>query len=391
MTCRFCGREISDNSIFCNWCGERQLRERKKKDEIRVPAPRRLPSGSWNIVLRAEGQSVTEPTRERCLARARAIRAGFLAAKTDSAARGLTLREAIDQHIAQNARALSPATVRGYATIKAHRFPGKMDAPLGDVHDWQDEIDDASEALAPKTVANAWGLVTTVMRRNGVQVPEVKLPQKNSLAELPWLTPAEVLVFLDAIRGSVFETGALFALHSLRRSEIFALTWDSIDLERKRITVSGARVPDETGRIVLRKENKSARSRRVVKIVIPRLSEELERRKREGLPLLDCTIYSLYNGVNATCRKMGLPECGVHGLRRSFASIAYHLGMSELETQELGGWSDAQTMHKHYLRLSKEARLNAENQMEAFYRGHTASAPSPKNSKNANGNANESE
>lgn len=368
MTCKDCGREIPENSIFCNWCGARQLRERRQREEIRVPTPRQLPSGSWNIVLRAEGQSVTESTREKCLARARAIRAGFIEAEAARAARGLTLGEAIDQHIARNSRALSPATIRGYATIKAHRFPGKMNAPLSDVRDWQDEIDDASETLAPKTVANAWGLVATVLRKNNVIVPDVKLPQKNSLAELPWLTHAEILVFLDAIKGSVFETGALFALHGLRRSEIFALTWDSIDLERQRITISGARVPDESGAIILRRENKSARSRRVVKIVIPRLSEELERRKREGAPMIDCTIYSLYNGVNSACRKAGLPEVGVHGLRRSFASLAYHLGMSELETQELGGWSDAQTVHKHYLRLAREDRLNAENRMESFYR-----------------------
>ena len=31
-----------------------------------------------------------------------------------------------------------------------------------------------------------------------------------------------------------------------------------------------------------------------------------------------------------------MPEVGTHGLRHSFASLAYHLGMSELETMELG-------------------------------------------------------
>lgn len=370
MTCRDCGREIAENSVYCNWCGAKQLRKRRRKrDEIKVPAPTQMPSGSWRIVLRAEGVSVTEPTRERCLARARAIRAGFLEQQKAAAARGLTLREAIDKHIAKRRpRPLSPSTVRGYETIKAHRFPGKIDQPLADLSDWQDELADASETLSPKTVSNAWGLVTTVMRENGVAVPRVVLPEKDPLVETPWLTPTEILRFLPAIKGTGFEVGALLALHSLRRSEIFALTWDHIDLERQRITVAGSVVPDRDGEFVRRAENKSAHSRRVVRIVIPRLAEELARRKAEDLPICDCTIQSLYNGINLVCKKAGLPECGVHGLRRSFVSLGYHLRMSELEVQEIGGWNDAKTVHKHYLRLAQEDRINAENKLDEFYR-----------------------
>ena len=66
MLCKACKREISENSIYCNWCGEKQIRERKKKGEIKVPNPRQLKSGNWNIELAAEGQSVTEPTRDLC-------------------------------------------------------------------------------------------------------------------------------------------------------------------------------------------------------------------------------------------------------------------------------------------------------------------------------------
>lgn len=60
MECKFCGRTVPENSIFCNWCGEKLLKERKKKDEIKVPTPKKLPSGSWRIYLDAEKQSITE-------------------------------------------------------------------------------------------------------------------------------------------------------------------------------------------------------------------------------------------------------------------------------------------------------------------------------------------
>ena len=60
MKCTQCGREIPEAAIFCCWCGVKQLRERRKKDAIKVPKPRQLRSGAWNIELRAEGQSITD-------------------------------------------------------------------------------------------------------------------------------------------------------------------------------------------------------------------------------------------------------------------------------------------------------------------------------------------
>lgn len=370
MLCRSCKREIPDNSIYCNWCGEKQLRERKKKDVIKVPTPKQLPSGNWNIVLRAEGQSVTEPTKELCITRARAIRAGFLEQQKENAARGQTLREAIDAYIEKYGAVLSPSTVRGYDQIKKHRFPGKIDRPLRNTTGWQAEIDAAKAMYAPKTIKNSWGLVATVMRENNVAVPSIKLPQKKGKknAPLPWLTHSQVLVFVEAIRGTKIETAALFALHSLRQSEIFALTWDNIDLENRRITVAGARVKNKDNKWELKAENKTTESARTIRIMIPNLYEKLIELKKNGCAPVQCTQGSLTESINLVCRKNGLPKCGTHGLRRSFASLAYHLGISERETMEIGGWSDPKVMHSIYIQIEKEDRLKAENKMGEFYR-----------------------
>lgn len=367
MICKDCGREIPDNSIYCNWCGVKQLRERKKKDAVKVPTPKQLPSGSWTVYLRAEGQSVTEPTRELCLARARAVRAGFLEAQADKAARGLTLGEAIDSYLEIYGNSLSPSTIRGYAAIRKNRFPGKIDQPLASTSGWQAEIDAAARTCAPKTVRNSWGLVARVMKENAITPPAVRLPQKDK-KELPWLTYAEVLTFVEAIHGTPFEIGALLALHSLRRSEIFGLTWESIALDAGTITVNGARVMNKENRFVQKKATKTLASRRTIRIMIPTLKEELLRRKAAGEPILSCTENSLRGGINRVCRKAGLPECGVHGLRRSFASLGFHVGMSELEVQEIGGWADHNTIHKFYLRLAQEDRLRAENKMSEFFK-----------------------
>lgn len=373
MKCKNCKRTIDDDSIFCKWCGEKQLRERKKKAEIKVPKPRQLKSGKWNIELRAEGQSVTEDTAALCTARAQAIRAGFLEEKRMAPVK-LTLRQAIDDLLAEYGDALSPSTVRGYEIIKKNRFQEKMDAPLRNTSGWQAEIDRAKKSYSPKTIRNSWGLVAEVMRKNNVEIPEVILPQPQD-HELPWLTYAEILKFTDSIAGKKWECDALLALHSLRLSEIYALTWDHIDLKKRIITVSGAVVPDKNNKMTRKKENKNCTSRRRIRIMIPALYDRLAEREAEGLPPIAATPRSLSKLINKACKKAGVPECGTHGLRRSFASLGFHVGMSELEVQKIGGWNDHNTVHKVYLKLSDADRLSAENKMEQFYKNHGDVAP----------------
>ena len=115
MKCKQCGREIPEAAIYCCWCGVKQLRERRKKDAIKVPKPRKLRSGAWNIELRAEGQSITEATAELCEAKARAIRAGFIEAK--KAAPKMTVDAALEAYI-KSRELLSPSTLRGYEAIR---------------------------------------------------------------------------------------------------------------------------------------------------------------------------------------------------------------------------------------------------------------------------------
>ena len=47
MVCKNCKRDIDDDSIFCKWCGEKQIRERRKKGEVKVPKQRQLARKSF--------------------------------------------------------------------------------------------------------------------------------------------------------------------------------------------------------------------------------------------------------------------------------------------------------------------------------------------------------
>ena len=365
MKCKICKREIPDNSIFCCWCGEKQLRERKKKDEIKVPKPRQLKSGKWNIELKAEGWSTTEDTPEECIIKAKAIRAGFLEAK--KAAQKMTVDDAVKKYIDARRGVKSPSTIRGYETIRKNRFAEYMFKDINSV-DWHAAIKKETSRCSAKTLKNAWGLVSSALTEAGVDPGEVSLPQVVKKDE-PWLDYEQILKFCDAVRGEPCELGALLALHSLRRSEIYALASDKIDLTQGIIRVEGAAVLDDENKVTKKETNKNTTSRRAVPIMIPRLKEILPAamKRADGAPLMQGNINSLYNQINRVCRKAGLPEVGVHGLRRSFAYLAYHLKWSELDTMRIGGWSDFQTMRKIYTKLAEKDNIKSVKKMEKFY------------------------
>ena len=376
MNCKACGREIPENSLYCCWCGERQLRKPRKrnKNEITVPKAVNVAPGSWYIRLRLGGESISvyETTEALCRAKAAAIKAGFLEAKKRGGT--VTLGAAIDKYIDDRSATLSPSTLRGYTQIRQNRFRAQMDKPI-DAVDWQQAINREAALVSAKTLKNSWGLVRTVLKANGIEPKAVSLPQviRN---ERPWLDYGQIIRFVAAARDKPGELAALLALHSLRRSELCALTMADVDLDSGTLAVSGAAVYNADNDLTIKATNKNVTSRRAVPIMIPRLKELLEDHKQDAsdTPLVSVLPSSAYRQINRICQSAGLPDVGIHGLRHSFASLAYHLGMSEREVMELGGWSDAQTIHKIYLHLAQADRLKSANKMAEFYQ-HAESDP----------------
>ena len=155
---------------------------------------------------------------------------------------------------------------------------------------------------------------------------------------------------------------ALLALHSLRRSELIDL--ERSDISDDFITVHGSRVPNDENRLVHKDTNKTGASTRTVPIVIPRLKEILP---DKGGYLIQCYCNTPTIQINRLCRLNGLPEVGLHGLRRSFASLAHHLGWDVRTTMRYGGWSDYKTMNDFYIKLDKSDLLRDASKMADFY------------------------
>lgn len=331
---------------------------------MKTPTPKKTASG-YRIQLRLNGASipVTAPTAKECIRQAELIKAEHRAEKRLVSKNNITLRQAIDNYIAARDGVLSPSTIRGYDVIRRNRFQAYMDKPLRETK-WQTAINEESKTVSAKTVYNSWCLVSSLLRENDLPVPKIVLPQIVEKEHL-WLTPEQIPLFLDAINGKTAELPALLALHGLRCSEIYALDYDSI--KDGVIKVRGATVLNMENKYVKKKENKNTASNRNVPVLIPRLNALLLERRNAGEPMLTYSPYTLWRAVDRICKSADLPGIGVHGLRHSFASLCYHLGLSERETMAIGGWKDQNTMRKIYTHISEADLKKANEKLAAFF------------------------
>ena len=346
MKCKRCKHIAPDGSLFCNWCGQPFFKQEKK--ELAVPKPRQLSDGRWTGQLMVDGKriSVYGKTIEDYELNARATKAGLIAAKDEPPK--FTLVDIIDKYIAANENVLSPATLRGYSTIRNNRFASYMDQDISGIS-WQAMVNDEAKKCSPKTVKNAWGLVSASMNHAGYSMPSVNLPMVTPKDEL-YLDYEQIQLFMAEIKDKPGELAALLGLHSLRESEILALKAN--DIRDGYIHVDKAMVPNANQVYVLKHTTKTQLSTRDVPIMIPRLLEILPEPSENMLcPEKGQTIRKR---INRACKRIGLPEVGCHGLRRSFASLCWHLKIDERTVMQLGGWSNMATVHKHYIKLSKK-------------------------------------
>lgn len=342
---------------------------------MKVPEPRKLPSGKWFIQLRLGGESisVSDYSRKECVKQAQFIKAEHLAGKREKAREpkpeAPTLHEAIDGYIAKRTNTLSPVTIRGYRIIQRNRFQDEMSRRLNEIADdeWQGIINKEAGRCSPKTLKNAWGFIRSVVDdATGRYPPEVKLPA-IAPPDKPFLTPGQIKVFVREISKTPYAVPALLALSSLRASEIEALDWADVPKNPEFVRVSGAVVPDEHNKMVKKRQNKNTTSTRNVPVMIPELSAALERDRKPAGPVMPHGQGSLRKAIRRVCVENGLPDVGIHGLRHSFASLAYHLQIPEKIAMEIGGWADATTMHKIYTHIARSDIQRYQTAMTQFY------------------------
>lgn len=349
---------------------------------MKIPTPRKLPSGSWNIHLRLGGESIsiTEVSRAECVRIAQKTKADYLADKKTrpTCQADPTLREVCERYIQQKEKLRrSPETVRGYDIIMRNRFQSAMDLKLREIRNWQELYNAEAAKYGPKTMANTWAFIRAACASTGVTLPQIETvaPRRTEHA---FLEPDEIRAFIRASEGDPYRIALLLALQSCRVSEILAIDWTDVDLEKERVEIRGALVRDRLNKKVEKTENKTKDSTRTLPIFIPELLAELRAVPQKSGKVVVANENTLLKHANRVCDAASVHRVGVHGLRHSFASLCYALTpqVPERIVMQLGGWNNPRTVNEIYTHLSKKEVGKHIDSLREFF-------------KNANGNGND--
>lgn len=341
--------------------------------------------------LGGESVSVTAPTSKECIREASYIKAEYLAGKRSPKVEPIaepqklpTVTALIDQYIKSKSNTLSPSTIRGYRAIQKNRFKGTLERSASDIaaNEWQSIANKEAALCSPKTLKNSFAFIRTVLRSEAkIIIPDVTLPGSVS-NETAFLDPEEIKLFVNAVKDTKYAVPTLLALSSLRISEIYALQWEDIAKNPKFIRVAGSVVLDEDHRFTKKKQNKNSSSARNVPIFIPELAAAIERDRQSSGRVVTMKQNTLRLGIHKICKDAGITNVTVHGLRHSFASLAYHLRIPERIAMEIGGWANINTMQKVYTHIAKSDISRYQTELQKFYLGSNVTT------ENANKNAN---
>lgn len=350
---------------------KRKMREKAAK--LSKPSPVELPSGKWRCQITVDGEriSVIEDDPAVAHAKALAIKAGALEKAEEAKKRTvLKLSDAIDEYVNAREGVLSPATVRGYNTVKNNRFKGIMERNIYELkkQDIQVAISAEAKLVSAKTVSNGYGLIRPVLKEYGIDVFGVKLPQQIKKPK-KYLQPDDIGKLMKAAEGDTCEIAILIAaLLGLRRSEIIGLCWDSIDFDNKTITVSRTVVPDKNHKWVTKDGAKNMSSQRTIscpEIIMEKL--QAIRKPPSEKRVFNIHPDTLRRHIHAVCKKAGITDTTVHGLRHTNAAVMKSLGVDDAHAMARGGWSNETTYKKTYSYVFDQEAISADKKIEDYF------------------------
>ena len=311
-------------------------------------------SGSWRILVylgkdengKRIYESVTRADKYECIEAASKLAKHHheIAMRPSS----MTLGEAIDKYVASKSNVLSPATIRGYSNIRRNHLQPEMDLQLRNINNSivQTAINREAKSNSPKTVANTYGLLKTVIKEYSGKTIEATLPQKED-SDINIMTEEECQKLVKAIEGDPAETPILLALFlGLRRSEIIALEYSDWDSKNKVLNIDKASVPDKEGKFVI-KTTKTRKSKR--KLPVPDyLARKLDNCVTNKEKFCPIHISAVSRHLAKICEQEGIRHVGLHALRHQNASVMLLLGTPDKYAMERGGWSSNDTMKRIY-------------------------------------------
>lgn len=338
----------------------------------RLPTPQKLPSGMYRCQVMVDGKRVSVVDENPAVAQAKAvsIKAGIEQEHEEKKKKKpIKLYNAIDDFISIRENVLSPATVRGYDTIKRNRFKWLMQKNVYDItkEDVQRAVSEDAKEVGGKTLKNAYGLVKTVLCQYKVDVSGVNLPQVKK-TEKKYPQPREIGKLIDAVKGDSCEVEILIAVWmGLRRSEIIGIHWDCVDFKNSTIKVMRSVVPDKDNHWVEKDIPKNESSQRTVSCpdYIMRKLKDMYTPGKTGR-VFKIHPDTLRKHIHRVCERAGIVDTSTHGLRHVNAAIMMSAGVPTHLAMKRGGWSSEDTYRKTYSYIFKKDEEDADAKIDDY-------------------------
>lgn len=304
---------------------------------MKIPKARQLPSGTWFIQLRLNGESIpiNADTEKECVAKAMAIKAGI--AKAKKAPSKETLAEACDAYIA-DCELLSPSTIAGYKRLKNNTFQSLMPRQLSSISN--EAINREIRAMvkagkSPKYISNAVGLLRPVLKQFYKDFElDIQMPQKKK-TKLPMPSDDDIKAIMQAAKDTEMELPILMGVWmGMRMSEIRGARY--CDIEGNRLHICRAIVDDVDGNPVEKDPKTYSGDRRVE---IPAYIQSLLPGGEPNETIVKLSRQAIYKRFSRILEKAGVQHYRFHDLRHANAAAMIRLGINAKYAMERNGWA----------------------------------------------------
>lgn len=331
---------------------------------------KQLPSGSWRVrVYDKETKKYLSFTSslpgKAGKNEAELMAHEFLLGRKKKKEQGKTVGECIDEYISLKENILSPTTISGYRKYKKTSLSELCDILIKDLtqQDVQSHVNKLSLTMSPKSVHNAHGLLSAVVRTYApdliLRTTLPKIPKK--IKHIP-----EVEEVWRAIYKTEIELPCLLAMWcSFRMSEVRGLKKSDIvdgiiTVERTIVNADNEHIEKDSTKTI-----ESTRQIELPDYIISLINALPE--DQEYITLIK--DHALYMRFTRQLQRKGVKHMSFHDLRHLNASIMLMLGIPDKYAMERGGWATNSTLKNVYQHTFSAERKAADKKINDYFNG----------------------
>ena len=329
---------------------------------MKLPTPKQKENGKWIIQIYTNGQRLSKQfdTEAEALYWAAGIKTRQREASVSP--RNMTLKQAIEKYIESKDSVLSPSTVAGYKRVSKNHFQELSEIKLSELRleSLQRAVNKMSRNYSPKTVRNAYGLLTAVLGEYypDLNLRSVRLPQKERV-EIVIPNEKDIVDIANAVKGTPAELPTLLAMWlGLRMSEIRGLTWDCIT--ENTIHIKQALVDEGL------KTTKTYNSNRVLPLP-PYIKQLIDEQPKTSEFIVPASRRAIHSRFQYYLDKAGVRHFRFHDLRHVNASVMLALNVPDKYAMQRMGHASTNMLKTVYQHTMSEKQIEVGNMLDGYF------------------------